>query len=309
MKWSVDNLAPKAVSISASRRTDIPALYGKWFKRRLREGYAEYVPMGPPRRVRRSLRPEDVTHFNFWTKWPRPFLPVLEDVLKAGFPVLWNVTITGLGGTEVEPHVPATDKAVASTIELAQMVSPAAVLWRYDPVFLSARYSPAYHRTTFARVVEGLVDHVDRVAISFVTRYKRQVDPDLQAYQRESGDAVERPARSQEVELASALRDIARSAGLALTVCCSPELRQTLDCPRSDCNSFDWARRAYPQLERHRRLRDKPCRADCGCSEEFDIGVYDTCILGCRYSYGSCSERVARRHFRQHDPNAACLIP
>ena len=309
MCWRVDNLDPEAVGVSASRRTDIPALFSEWFGRRLEQGFAEYIPLGPPRRIRRSLRPEDVTHFNFWTKWPRPFFHVLERVLEAEYPVLWNVTVTGLGSTQVEPHVPATGKVVASIVELSRMVPPSAILWRYDPIFVSAHYGRRHHRETFGRLVEALAGHVDRVAVSFVTRYKRQVEPDLQAYQQASGDTLQTLPLPEQVELAIELREVAAAAGIPLTLCCSPDVRQAAGCPRSGCNSFDWVRRVYPALEQHRRLKDRPCRPDCGCSAEVDIGVYDTCVLGCRYSYGSRDLSTARRSFALHDPGAPCLIP
>lgn len=98
MKWNLDDLNRTAVGVSASRRTDIPALFGQWFERRLDAGFVEYIPAGPPRRVRRSIAPADVSHFTFWSRWPRPFFRTLDTVLRIGYPVLWNVTITGLGG-------------------------------------------------------------------------------------------------------------------------------------------------------------------------------------------------------------------
>ena len=309
MRWSVEELSPAAVGVSASRRTDIPALFSRWFSQRLEEGFAEYVPLGPPRRVRRSLRPEDVTHFNFWTKWPRPFFPVLDRVLEIGYPVLWNVTISGLGGTQVEPHVPPAEKVVASVSELSCRVSSSAILWRYDPIFVSAHYGREHHRETFHRLVDRLGGQVDRVAVSFVTLYKRQVEPDLSAYEQESGDRLRRPPLTEEIELGEELHEIATEAGLPFTVCCNPELRRALGCSRSACNSFDWARRVYPVLDRHTRLKNRPTRRDCGCSAEVDIGVYDTCVLGCRYSYASCNLGKARGNFVRHDPKAACLIP
>jgi hypothetical protein len=198
---------------------------------------------------------------------------------------------------------------VAALRELAERVPPAAILWRYDPVFVSARYGPRHHRDTFGRLLEELAGRVDRVAVSFVTRYKRQVEPDLRSYQAASGDAVEAQPLAEQVELASELAELAEAAGVPLTVCCSPELRAALGRPRSGCNAFDWARRVYPELERHPRLRNRPSRDDCACSAEWDIGVYDTCVLGCRYSYGSCSEPQARRRFALHDPDAPCLLP
>ncbi len=310
MNWKVENLCPTAKSVSASRRTDIPAFYGDWFSHRLTAGFVEYIPAGPARRCRCSLRPADVTHFAFWTKNPRPFVPALRRVLTIGYPVLWNVTITGLGGTPVEPHVPSADRVVASIQELAEMVPPSAILWRYDPVFLSAQYGEDYHIETFSRLAGELTGHVDRIAVSFLgSCYARRVQQNLRHYESESGDRVRVMLLAQQVDLAGRLNDIAAAAGLQLTLCCSPELQQTTGYPATGCNSFAWARRVYPELEKAEALKPKPTREGCECNDERDIGVYDTCVHGCRYSYGSSSYEAARANHHRHDPNDACLIP
>jgi hypothetical protein len=307
MKRSADGLKSTAVGVSASRRTDIPALFGRWFARRLDEGFVDYIPAGPPRRVRRSIAPADVTHFAFWSRWPRPFFRVLDRVLQIGYPVLWNMTITGLGGTEVEPYSPSTEKAIASVIDLSRIVGPAAILWRYDPLFLSARFDAKHHIETFTRIAERLSAHVDRVTTSPVQVYERRVKRDLQLYEKQTGDAlVTSPAV---LDLVHQLREIAVGAGIPFTLCCAPQLRAAIACEPAGCNSWAWATRVYPDLQQHRALRAKSTRPDCACSEEFDIGVYDTCILACRYSYGSCDLTRARRNFARHNPAAPCLIP
>jgi hypothetical protein len=150
---------------------------------------------------------------------------------------------------------------------------------------------------------------VDRVATSFVTLYERRVKPDLLRYQREFGDRPGDPSLAQKLELLSRLREIAEAAAIPLTLCCQPELREALGCQPSACNGWSWACRAYPQLAQLPPLRSRPTRADCACSQEVDIGVYDTCTLGCRYSYGSIDRRTARRNFSRHDPAAPCLVP
>ena len=67
--------------ISASRRTDIPACFPKWFLRRIEEGYVLVRnPMNPRRVSRVSLAPQDVDGIMFWTKNP---LPMLEAGLSA----------------------------------------------------------------------------------------------------------------------------------------------------------------------------------------------------------------------------------
>jgi hypothetical protein len=278
MAWRAENLEPDALGVSASRRTDIPALFGEWFVKRLDAGFVESIPPGPRRRVRHSLRPEHVTHFTFWSKWPRPFFRAQERVLHLGYPVLWNVTLTGLGGTDVEPGVPRPQRAVEAVRELSRQVGPEAVLWRYD----------------------------HRVAISFVMPYRRQVLPDLRAWAAETDDARtdERP-----LALAAELDEIARDVGIPLSVCCDAELRRRLGRAQSGCNAFAWAQRACPALAPRTPPAARPTRPDCGCSREIDIGVYDTCVLGCRYSYGSRNRCVARQNFARHAPDGACLLP
>jgi hypothetical protein len=309
MTWDANCLKADASAVSVSRRSDIPGLYAEWFENRLQEGFADYIPAGPTRRIRRSLRPDDVTHFNFWSKWPRPFFRVLDRVLDMGYPVLWNVTITGLGQTNVEPNVPPADKVVACVRELSEVLSPAAILWRYDPIFLSQEYSEAFHVENFRRLAARLAGHVDRVAVSFVERYGRRVKPDLELYESETGDHCLQPSLEQKANLIDRLREIAAGEEMTLTLCCSPDVRQATGCPASGCNSFPWARRVYPALQTFPGLRNKPTRADCACTQETDIGVYDTCIYGCRFSYGSCNYRRALQNFRRHDPAAPCLIP
>jgi hypothetical protein len=308
MEWKVDQLKPSAVGVSASRRTEVPGLFTSWFERRLEEGWVEYIPAGPPRRVRRSIAPPDVAHFTFWSRWPRPFLHTLERVLRIGYPVLWNVTITGLGRTPVEPYAPTTEKALAALLDLSRIVPSAAIQWRYDPVFLSKLFGAEHHVRTFSALAEALRGRVDRVATSVVQLYGRRVEPDLRAYERESGDRLETSQQAL-VDLLCQLREIATAAGIPFTLCCVPELRAAVGCETAGCSAWAWATRVYPELSCHRPLRTRPTRSDCACSEEFDIGVYDTCVFGCRYSYGSCNLKRARANFTRHNPEAACIVP
>ena len=259
--------------------------------------------------MRRSLAPEDVTHFVFWSKWPRPFFRALDRVAEIGYPVLWNVTITGLGASRLEPRVPPADKVVRATGELARRHGPSAIQWRYDPVFVSDRLDLKHHRATFARLCGQLAGSVDRVTTSLVHTYGRRVRPDLAAYERELNDPLVELSTAQQVEWLGSLREVAEGAGIAFTICCLPEVRAGLGCEPAGCNRWDWACRVYPELAAHRRLPKRPSRQGCACSQEVDIGVYDTCPLGCRYSYGSRDQTIAEQAHGRHDPTAACLLP
>ena len=213
--WSFDKLSQTAVGRSVSRRTDVPALYGEWLLERMKAGFAQYEPAGPPRRIRCSLRPEDVTHFNFWSKWPRPFFPVLGRLLDAGYPALWNVTITGLGATAVEPGVPPAANAVKAVVDLSRVVGHNAIQWRYDPIFVSAAYPAAHHIAAFSRLAGELAGHVDRVAVSFLIPFSRRVAPNLRKYEPASGDRVVALPPAAQLDLLGALRQSAAVAARA----------------------------------------------------------------------------------------------
>ncbi len=308
MPWSLSKLRKTARAISASRRTDIPALYAPWFEARLEAGFAEYIPAGPPRRCRVSLRPEDVLWFVLWTRWPRPFDAALDTLRARRFPVLVNLTITGLGGTPVEPGSPPLDRAANAARAWVDRLPPGALLWRYDPVFLSARYDEAFHRERFQRIADALGPGFERVAISFVEPYGRRVAPDLRRYEADHDDALAPRDDPRQLDLARALQELARQRGLELVVCADSELAAALGARPAACDSHAWAVRTYPELAQLRPPRPKPTRPGCACCAEVDIGVYDTCTIGCRYSYGSCNQATARRRRARHDPAGACLI-
>jgi len=72
--------------ISASRRTDIPAFYSKWFMNRVREGWCHVPnPFNKKQITLVSLRPEEVEAVVFWTRNPRPLMPYLDELDTLGF--------------------------------------------------------------------------------------------------------------------------------------------------------------------------------------------------------------------------------
>lgn len=91
--------------ISASRRTDIPACFPKWFLRRIEEGYVLVRnPMNPHQVSRVSLAPQDVDGIMFWTKNPLPMLEAGLSALK-NYLYCFQFTVNAYG-KEVEPNIP-----------------------------------------------------------------------------------------------------------------------------------------------------------------------------------------------------------
>ena len=107
--------------------------------RRIREKYVLVRNPYFPRQVTRfRLTPEWWTVWPFCTKNPQPMLGHLEELRN--FHQFWFVTITPYG-KEIEPHVPDKRVVIASLRTLSDALGRQAVSWRYDPVFLSEKYS------------------------------------------------------------------------------------------------------------------------------------------------------------------------
>ncbi len=309
-EWSVEKLSSNARGISASRRTDIPALFAEWFSQRLETGFVKYIPAGPPRTVRCQLSPELITHFTFWSRWPKPFLSTVEELRRADYPVLFHYTLTGLGGTPVEPGVPETEQSLATLEQLSELLPEGAICWRYDPLFITDKYDLEYHREQFRKLANRMPPKISAVVISCLDEYGRMVQPELERYEAETGDQVRVLETAMEVELAGELAAIAANNGLELSLCCEPELCAETGLPATGCNSWARARKVYPELSEYAEsLSLSPTREGCRCSEEVDIGVYNICPLGCRYCYASKNQSKAQRRYSAHKPEEACLYP
>ena len=50
-------------------------------------------------------------------------------------------------------------------------------------------------------------------------------------------------------------------------------------------------------------------RPGCRCARAWDVGAYDTCPHGCVYCYAVRRPELAKRRYRSHDPDSACLAP
>src|SRR5574344_905387 len=86
---SVDALAP--VIISASRSTDIPAFYAKWFLNRLAKGYC--VWHNPFNKKPSYVSFQNTKVIVFWTKDPAPIIPYLDELDKRGLGYYFQVTL------------------------------------------------------------------------------------------------------------------------------------------------------------------------------------------------------------------------
>lgn len=284
--------------VSASRRTDIPAFYGRWFLNRLRAGYAL---VGNPRRrreVRRvDLNPASIDGIVFWTKNPRDFLPRLPELDAFEIPYDFLFTVTGYG-RPVETNLPPK-KAVTETFrELSGRLGPERTIWRYDPVFLTPAIGIDDHLRRFDSLAKDLEGSTTHVIVAFLTLYRK-------CLRRLESLGVSLPEPEKARSLLLELKRMAAFRGMTFGTCAVP----------SECLPEESARGACIDARRFERMtgrsiptsKDPGQRKECLCVRSVDIGAYDTCAHACLYCYANVSAEAVLRNREFHDPEGPML--
>ena len=115
---------PSSTSISASRRTDVPAFYAPWFMNRVREGYCTVPnPFNSKQVSTVSLTPEDVDVFVFWTRNVGPLMPYLDELDEMGYRYYYQYTVLGYARA-LETKTPPLRTAVKTFQTLAERIGP-----------------------------------------------------------------------------------------------------------------------------------------------------------------------------------------
>lgn len=194
--------------INTGQRTDIPAFYSEWFANRLREGFVcVRNPYDPSQVSRYRLDPSVVDAIGFCTKNPEPMFRHMD--LLEGYGQYWFVTITPYG-RDIEPNVPDKHHMLDVFTELSRKVGIDSVGWRYDPIFVSARYTPEYHLRAFERMASELDGCTRTAVISFIDLFPK--------VRRNFPEAIEVPD-SVKTELGREMVKIASRHGMTLKPC------------------------------------------------------------------------------------------
>jgi hypothetical protein len=279
--------------ISASRRTDIPTYYSEWFYNRIKEGFVLVRnPMNIHQISRIKLTPDVVDGIVFWTKNPIPMLARLDELKD--YMYYFQFTITPYG-KDVEPIVPSKPNEILSAFKrLSDMIGPDRVVWRYDPIMISERYSLDYHVRAFGKIAEELHGYTHKVTISFIDVDYRGVKKNIKELA-----LLDFPAVAQ-VELSASLAEIARSYGLKIDTCAEKVELQQFGIEHARCIDD---RLFEKLLGCHLKInKDKTQRLECGCVASIDIGMYNTCKNGCRYCYANYSLNTVSGNFAKHNP-------
>lgn len=283
--------------LSVSRRTDIPNYYSEWFLNRIKEGYLYVRNPFHARQVSKiTVSPERVDCIVFWTKNPEPMFSRLDEL--DAYPYYFQFTLTGYG-RDIESHIPHKKKVMIPIFQtLSDRIGREKVIWRYDPILFTDRYSPQYHIRAFEQIAKELHGYTSQCVLSFVDLYAKNkksmeelrcfslTEQDLTAFAAEIAQIADRYGMR-----AASCAEAAdwSSVGIEHSCCIDKELIEHI----SGCKI--------------RAGKDRNQRNECGCIESIDVGAYNTCRNGCRYCYANDSPERVLQNCRLYDAHSPLL--
>lgn len=281
--------------LNTGSRTDIPAYYSDWFYNRIEAGYVcVRNPYYPSQVTKYRLDPEVIDVMVFCTKNPQPMLERISQI--SAFETFWFVTITPYG-REIEPYVPQAGQVIKSFRQLSGLVGRERVSWRYDPIFISNKYSIAYHIEQFKLMAAALSGYTSQCVVSFIDLYEKT--------KRNFSEARNVTAQEQE-ELIAAFVKIAKANDLQIHLCCENAglVREHVDA--DGCMSQAVLEHALGcKLNVPKKKR---ARSECACLLGADIGAYNTCGHGCLYCYANYDKESVAKNRKLHNPASPLLI-
>jgi len=282
--------------ISASRRTDIPAFYSEWFFNRIKDGFTLVRnPMNPTVESRINLSPDVVDGIVFWTKNPKPMLDRLDELRD--YPYYFQFTLTPYDN-DVEKNLPPKNEIIDTFKELSDKIGANRVIWRYDPTLINDKYTLGHHIENFAEMAKKLKGYTSKCVISFVDYYRSIANNIKELDLKEITD-------DDMTYIANNFSAIANENGVKINTCAETIDLSEYDIGHSKCvdDSIFTEITGYS----YNTNKDKNQRLACGCVSSIDIGVYNTCLNGCKYCYANHSAKQVKRNFALYDVNSPLL--
>ena len=283
--------------LSVSRRTDVPSYFSDWFFERLKEGYVYTKnPMNPKQISKLALSPDAVDCIVFWTKNPEPMLDRLNELEP--YPFYFQFTLTSYG-KDIEANLPHKKEVLIPTFQgLSGMVGSKRVIWRYDPILFTKRYTPEYHVKAFRQMAEALRGYTEKCVISFVDTYAKN-KKNMQAL------GVYELPKEELVVFAKALCEIAKENDMVMASCAEQIDLDHCGIAHNACIDRSLIEEIIGC--KLKWVKDKNQRGECGCMESIDIGTYHTCENGCVYCYANHSEAQVKENLRKYDVHSPIL--
>ncbi len=277
--------------LNVSGRCDIVAFFTTWFMKRLEEGFVDVRNPFYPKLVNRIYF-KDVDLILFCTKNP---IPMVDEIDKIKIPILFHVTITSYQ-KEIEENVDDKKKIIEAVKKISKKIGKDNIYIRYDPIFLSDKYTVEYHIRAFQKLCGLLDGYTKHMIISFMDDYKNV---------RKNRKFIKaRDIKEEDYQkIGESFSEIAKSHGITCQTCCEEHNLVEYGFIKKDCIDFNLAYK----LTGKTNLKKWKSRA-CHCVSMVDIGSYNSCYHLCKYCYANYSEEEVQKNIKNHDVSSSLLI-
>lgn len=263
------------VVVSASRRTELVGLRPGWLVNALQRF------------------PREIHSLVLWTKDPRNIYQnsaLRNEVSKHN--LLVQFTLTGLGGTRIEPTVPDPAVLLGEMPRLVDFLKdPRRIRWRFDPIVTleqenGGNWSSASQFESIAKEMAKF--GIDNCYFSFLQMYPKFARRKL----GEAGIRLVVPSVDEQASVVDQMKLVSDSAGVALYSCAQPLLESVPGITPAKCIDNDLLTELHPAkipVSSARDATQSKYRPSCYCTESVDIGSYLACGHGCAYCYAEAA--------------------
>lgn len=237
-----------------------------------------------------SLSPDVVDCIVFWTKNPSPMINRLSELVDYSY--YFQFTLNPYG-KDIECNVPSKSNEVIYTFQrLSDKIGANKVVWRYDPILLNEKYNIDYHINYFEKIAYLLKDYTKKCTISFIDLYRNTKNNVNGLELHEITIPIKR-------RLAENFSKIAFNYGFTIDTCAEDIELRDLNISHAKC--IDDVLISSITNSKLKIEKDKGQRLECGCVESIDIGMYNTCLNGCKYCYANYSTKTVNKNTQLHD--------
>lgn len=292
--------------LSVSRRTDIPAFYSEWFFNRVKAGFADVInPFNANKFSRVPINPEIVDCIVFWTKDAAPMIERLDELKNFKYYFQFSVTPYD---EEVEPGLWENQnkkKIIWTFKNLSETIGKDKVIWRYDPIIYSEKFTADWHFDQFEFLLKNLAPYTNRCVISFVDLYKK-----TQHNTKPLGLIDLTEAKMKEIALG--FSQIAEGSGVEIQSCSEKVDLAEFGIKHGACIDREIVEKVIGAKLDLKKVKgkdgkDATQRTDCGCIDSVDIGEYDTCKHLCAYCYANFRPNIAIKNNANHNPKNSSM--
>ena len=230
----------------------------------------------------------------FCTKNPLPIINHLKDIKK---PILFHVTLTPYKN-DIEVNVINKNKIIDGIKQISEIIGKENIVVRYDPIFISNKYTLDYHIKAFDRLCEILDGYIEKIMVSFIDDYKNvRKNINILKYKELEENDYE--------AIGKYFSKSAKKHNISVQTCAEKRTLEEYGFDYGECLSKQLAYTLTGKKFKEQKSRKN---VPCHCVEMVDIGTYNSCNHLCKYCYANFDETKIKENMSNHDVNSPLLI-